>query len=64
MMLRLREEHENGFRPPTLLVPEAHCGTLEQAAASRDRWDLVQPSPCFKLIRARPAELSVTTAVP
>ena len=64
MMLRLREEHENGFRPPTLLVPEAHCGTLEQAAASRDRWDLVQPSPCFKLIRARPAELSVTTGMP
>jgi len=64
MMLRLREEHENGFRPPTLLVPEAHCGTLEVAAARRDRRDVVLPSPCFKLILARPAELSVTTGQP
>ena len=64
MMLRLREEHENGFRPPTLLIPKAHCGTIEQAAARRDRRDLVQPSPCFKLIRARPVELSVTTGHP
>jgi len=36
-------------------------GTLEVAAARRDRRDLVLPSPCFKLILARPAELSVTT---
>ncbi len=36
-------------------------GTLEEAAARRDRRVLVPPSPCFKLILARPAGLHVTT---
>ncbi len=39
----------------------AGLGTLEGSAARRDRGVLVLPSPCFKLILARPVELHVTT---
>ncbi len=61
-----RAQHHCLGVPPKLvfsvsLHPGAGLGTLEVAAARRDRGDLVLPSPCFKLILARPAELHVTT---
>src|SRR6266700_1727640 len=73
MTLSVREADENRLRPLALSVawqtpcthpPRHKWGRIEQAAARRDRRDLVLPSPCFKLIRARPAELSVTTGMP
>ena len=77
MMLCLREANENRPRPlahatplPGMTASACHVlayhqsvglGTLEVAATRRDRRDLVPPSPCSKLIRARPGELHVTT---
>ena len=59
-------------RPPPPRLAHAQLGfhlqeqrdRIEQAAVRRDRRDLVLPSPRFKLILARPAELSVTTGDP